>query len=238
MRLISWLVFLAFIGLSAFANYAHGQDALAGFLLAIVPVGFAVVVFLYEALHAAGRVTRLTTAAAVVVGGGAGVASYLGLFGMAREHGVQLVPALLLPLAFDGVVAVASMGIRGFAFLLVPPAVAPAEERSPIPASVPHDVPPVLPAFPAFPEIEDHATATVPGVLPVTDTVPEAGNGRGDGVPRLQERSPDAQALWERFGADLPPVRELKQAMGWGGTRTSNAVRSLRASIEGQEAQA
>lgn len=140
MKAFAWFVFLAFVGISSTANYFHGDDRTAGLLLATVPVGFAVVVFLLEGLHAKGKATRAVTALLAVVAGGAGIASYLGLYGMAREHGVQQVPALLLPLAFDGVVAVASLTIRAFG-------------AEPEPAAAPNAVvrlgsPSVLPTLP------------------------------------------------------------------------------------------
>lgn len=114
MRSISWLVFLAFIGLSSYANYLHGSTPHARIMLAVVPVGFAASVFIFEGLITQGRVSWWTFGAIGFVALASGVASYLGLFGMARDSGVPLVQSLLLPLSFDGVVLVSSMGIRGF----------------------------------------------------------------------------------------------------------------------------
>ena len=113
MKVVAWFVFLAFIGVSAVANFLHGEDRLGGALMAVVPVGFAAVIFLLEALVARGKGSLPLYAAAIVVGGGAGIASYVGLATMALDHKVPAFVAYLLPLAYDGVVMVASLAIRG-----------------------------------------------------------------------------------------------------------------------------
>jgi len=120
MKTVCWLVFLAFIGLSSFANWEHGTTRISSFMLAVVPVGFAASVFILEGLISAQKASRSTFAAIGFVALASGVASYLGLFGMARDAGIPLVQAALLPLSFDGVVLVASMGIRGFSPAHVP----------------------------------------------------------------------------------------------------------------------
>lgn len=137
MKGISWLVFLAFIALSSFANWMHGATFHAQIMLAVVPVGFAAAVFLFEGMSAAGKTQLWQTVGVGFVALCAGVASYLGLFGMARDNGIPIVQAALLPLAYDGVVAVASMAIR--AFSVVPASVRPPVRRAPVrvPASVP-----------------------------------------------------------------------------------------------------
>lgn len=114
MKLVCWAVFLVFIGLSSFANWEHGHTFHAKFMLAVVPVGFAATVFILEAISSNGRATRLTYAGVMFVATAAGVASYIGLYGMAIDNQIGRAQALLMPLAFDGVVAVASMGIRAF----------------------------------------------------------------------------------------------------------------------------
>jgi hypothetical protein len=115
MRAIAWIVFLSFIAVSAAANYLHGEDALAGFLMAVVPIGFAAVIFLVESLVSRRKGGKALYFAAGVVGAGAGVASYVGLATMAIDHNIHPVVSYLLPLAYDGVVAVASLAIRGLA---------------------------------------------------------------------------------------------------------------------------
>jgi Helix-turn-helix domain of resolvase len=140
MKALSWLVFLAFIGLSSYANWLHGLTPHARTMLAVVPVGFAASVFILEGLISAGKAGRWTFGAIGFVALASGVASYLGLFGMARDSGVPLVQALLLPLAFDGVVLVASMGIRGFSLSHVSLPQRPSRVRR-VPARVPADVP-------------------------------------------------------------------------------------------------
>jgi hypothetical protein len=112
MKIMAWGVFLVFIAVSAAANFAHGDDRLAGALMAVVPVGFAAVITLLENMVARGKGSWPLYAAAGVVGLGAGVASYVGLATMALAHDVHPVVAFLLPLAYDGVVAVASLAIR------------------------------------------------------------------------------------------------------------------------------
>lgn len=123
MKVISWLVFLAFIALSSYANYLHGESMIAGGMLAVVPVGFAASVFILEGLISAGKASRWTFAGIGAVALASGVASYLGLYGMAIDAGIGRGQSVLMPLAFDGVVLVASMGIRGFSLTHVPPAV-------------------------------------------------------------------------------------------------------------------
>lgn len=250
MKLVSWLVFLTFVGLSAFANYQHGQDRLAGFLLAIVPVGFAVVVFIVEALHAAGRATGWLYLGAGLVGGGAGVASYLGLFGMARDHGVQLVPALLLPLAFDGVVAVASMGIRGFAGALAPehtPERAPlpvicsaplplpvlrsglAPEHAPLHAEVGAPLRSILPEYaPAPLPAPEHAPLPAPALAPehapaLLPAPPQVRTLRSKVAPPEWR----AALLHDRYDT-LPTQAVIRSELGWGAGVTSAAVKTLR----------
>lgn len=122
MKGICWLVFLAFIGLSSFANWEHGTTRISSFMLAVVPVGFAASIFILEGIVAAGKASRWAYAGIIFVASAAGVASYLGLYGMARDSGIPVVQSALLPLAFDGVVAVASMGIRAFSLSHVPAA--------------------------------------------------------------------------------------------------------------------
>lgn len=112
MKIMAWGVFLMFIAVSAAANFAHGDDKLAGALMAVVPVGFAAVITLLENMVARGKGSWPLFIAAGVVGLGAGVASYVGLATMALDHEVPKVVAFLLPLAYDGVVAVASLAIR------------------------------------------------------------------------------------------------------------------------------
>lgn len=114
MQTSCWLVFLIFIGLSSFANWEHGNTRISSFMLAVVPVGFAASIFILEGIVSVGKATAWTYAGIAFVAAAAGVASYLGLYGMARESGIPIVQSSLLPLAFDGVVAVASMGIRAF----------------------------------------------------------------------------------------------------------------------------
>lgn len=114
MQTSCWLVFLIFIGLSSFANWEHGNTRISSFMLAVVPVGFAASIFILEGIVSVDKATRWTYAGIAFVAAAAGVASYLGLYGMARESGIPIVQSSLLPLAFDGVVAVASMGIRAF----------------------------------------------------------------------------------------------------------------------------
>jgi hypothetical protein len=50
--------------------------------------------------------------AITMVATGAGVASYVGLFGFAREHGATRGVAALIPIAFDGVVLAMSLAMR------------------------------------------------------------------------------------------------------------------------------
>lgn len=114
MKAVSWLVFLTFIGLSSFANWEHGTTRISSFMLAVVPVGFAASIFILEGIVSAGKATIWSYAGITFVAAAAGIASYLGLYGMARDSGIPIVQSALLPLAFDGVVAVASMGIRAF----------------------------------------------------------------------------------------------------------------------------
>lgn len=106
-------IFVTWVGISALANYAHGQDWLIGLLMAAAPVGFAAVTFVLEMLvsrgHKLGWVAGL---AMVMVAAGAGVASYVGLFGLAREHGAAKPVAVLIPIAFDGVVLAMSLAMR------------------------------------------------------------------------------------------------------------------------------
>jgi hypothetical protein len=111
-KAMAWGVFLAFILVSAAANFAHGDDRLAGALMAVVPIGFAAVITLLENMVARGKGSWPLYVAAGVVGLGAGVASYVGLMTMALDHKVPGPVAVLLPLAYDGVVAVASLAIR------------------------------------------------------------------------------------------------------------------------------
>lgn len=112
----AWAIFLAWVAISALANYAHGRNAVAGLLLAAAPVGFAAVTFLLEMLVSRGhRLGWPSVLAMVAVASGAGVASYIGLAGMAIENGVDTLTARLLPLAFDGVVLAASLAIRALA---------------------------------------------------------------------------------------------------------------------------
>jgi hypothetical protein len=114
MKSLCWLIFLAFIGLSSFANWEHGTTSISSFMLAVVPVGFAASIFILEGIVAVGKATKWTYLGIIFVAAAAGIASYLGLYGMARDSGIPIVQSALLPLAFDGVVAVASMGIRAF----------------------------------------------------------------------------------------------------------------------------
>lgn len=106
-------IFVTWVGISALANYAHGQDPAIGLLMAAAPVGFAAVTFVLEMLvsrgHSLGWVAGL---AMVMVAAGAGVASYVGLFGLAREHGATKLVAGLIPIAFDGVVLAMSLAMR------------------------------------------------------------------------------------------------------------------------------
>jgi hypothetical protein len=113
MKGIAWTVFLTFIGISATANFLHGDDRLAGGLMAVVPIGFAAVMFLVESMAARQKGSTGLYLAAGVVALGAGVASYAGLVTMALDHKVPGIVAYLLPLAYDGVVVVASLSIRG-----------------------------------------------------------------------------------------------------------------------------
>lgn len=113
MKAIAWIVFLTFIGISATANFLHGDDRLAGGLMAVVPIGFAAVMFLVESMAARQKGSKALYIAAGVVALGAGVASYAGLVTMALDHKVPGLVAYLLPLAYDGVVVVASLAIRG-----------------------------------------------------------------------------------------------------------------------------
>lgn len=136
MKVISWLVFLGFIALSSYANFLHGADLIAGGMLAVVPVGFAASVFILEGLISAGKASRWTFGAIGAVALASGVASYLGLYGMAIDAGIGRGQAVLMPLAFDGVVLVASMGIRGFSLVAHVPAV-PRAKRVRVPAVVP-----------------------------------------------------------------------------------------------------
>lgn len=114
MQTSCWLVFLIFIGLSSFANWEHGNTRISSFMLAVVPVGFAASIFILEGVVSVDKATRWTYVGITFVAAAAGVANYLGLYGMARESGIPIVQSSLLPLAFDGVVAVAAMGIRAF----------------------------------------------------------------------------------------------------------------------------
>lgn len=135
MKVISWLVFLAFIALSSYANYLHGDSLIAGGMLAVVPVGFAASVFILEGLISAQRASRWTFGGIGAVALASGVASYLGLYGMAIDAGIGRGQSVLMPLAFDGVVLVASMGIRGFSLSHVPARV-PRVRRPSVPATV------------------------------------------------------------------------------------------------------
>jgi len=112
MKAIAWTVFVSFIAISATANFMHGQDRLGGAMMAVIPVGFAATIFLVESMISKGHRSRWAFLAAGVVGTGAGIASYVGLYTMAMDHGVPQAVAALLPLAYDGVVAVASLAIR------------------------------------------------------------------------------------------------------------------------------
>ncbi len=123
MKLICWAVFLTFIALSSFANWEHGSTFHASFMLAVVPVGFAATVFILEGILSAGKGGWMTYTGVTFVAAAAGIASYIGLYGMARDNGIGVTQAALMPLAFDGVVAVASMGVRAFSTPLADKAV-------------------------------------------------------------------------------------------------------------------
>lgn len=106
-------IFVTWVGISALANYAHGQDPAIGLLMAAAPVGFAAVTFVLEMLVSRGhRLGWVAGLAMVMVAAGAGVASYVGLFGLAREHGATRLVAGLIPIAFDGVVLAMSLAMR------------------------------------------------------------------------------------------------------------------------------
>lgn len=109
-KFAAWLIFLTFVGISAVANYLHGADALAGFLMAMAPIGFAATMAMLETIVV--KVSWTSRLAMAVVATGSGVASYIGLYSLAREHHVSKPVAILLPLAFDGVVLASSLAIR------------------------------------------------------------------------------------------------------------------------------
>lgn len=106
----AWSIFLTFVGISAVANYLHGADALAGFLMAMAPIGFAATMAILETIVI--KVSWTSRLAMAIVATGSGVASYIGLYSLARDHHVHQVNAALLPLAFDGVVLASSLAIR------------------------------------------------------------------------------------------------------------------------------
>lgn len=171
MQTSCWLVFLIFIGLSSFANWEHGNTPISSFMLAVVPVGFAASIFILEGIVSVGKATRWTYAGIAFVAAAAGVASYIGLYGMARESGIPIVQSSLLPLAFDGVVAVASMGIRAFS-------VPHAEELSPTPS-------PLVEAYPT----EQRETSTEESVEEIVEEAPAVS------APPRKERSP--RSSWD-----------------------------------------
>lgn len=212
MKAISWLVFLAFIALSSYANWLHGTVPVARFMLAVVPVGFAASVFILEGLISAGKASRSTFAAIGFVAFASGVASYLGLYGMARDSGIGLAQAVLMPLAFDGVVLVASMGIRGFSAVAHVPAPRPVS-RPRVPR-VKDNVPAVsLPVSEDVPAIEGHVPeADVPMSLPgatVRDTVPRAvGWDRELAVKLLSEGVP-RKDIAQRCGTSRKTIDRL-----------------------------
>lgn len=148
----SWIVFALFVGLSCTANWMHGDGWAASSMLAVVPIGFAASVFIYEGLIAAGRSAfRQYWWQHLVFGalcGATGFASYMGLLGMEEDHGIDGIHKWAIPLAFDGVVAVSSIGIRAFAPTHIPVLTRPRVPRAvpSHPAVVSRDVPAVVSA--------------------------------------------------------------------------------------------
>lgn len=109
----AWTIFLTWVGISAAANYAHGTDAVSGALMAMAPIGFAATTGLLETLWAKGLQLGWPSALAMImVATAAGVASYVGLSGLAIEHGMSSLVAYLSPVAFDGVVLASSLAVR------------------------------------------------------------------------------------------------------------------------------
>lgn len=112
-RFAAGAIFVTWVSISAGANYAHGDDAIGGGLMMAAPVGFAATTFLLEMLISRGHKLGWPAGLAMVlVAAVSGVASYVGLFGLALEHGVPRETAALLPLAFDGVVLASSLALR------------------------------------------------------------------------------------------------------------------------------
>lgn len=211
MKIISWLVFLGFIALSSYANYLHGDSLVAGGMLAVVPVGFAASVFILEGLISAGRSSRWTFAAIGFVALASGVASYLGLYGMAIDAGIGRAQAVLMPLAFDGVVLVASMGIRGFSLTHVPPRVPRVK-----PARVPAPVPVAVDTVPAV---------SLPDVPASSGHVPTVTSPRGPGRDTwdkalarklLAEGVLSHRDIAERVGCSRKSVDRLAQTLAPG----------------------
>lgn len=197
MKVISWLVFLGFIALSGYANYLHGRSMIAGGMLAVVPVGFAASVFILEGLISAGKAHRATFGAIFFVALASGVASYLGLYGMAIDSGISRAQSLLLPLSFDGVVLVASMGIRGFS--LTP---APKVSRS-RPVRVPADVPTGVPVS------QGHVPALSQADVPPDPPVSRAGWDRDLARKLLSEGQLSRADIAARVGCSRKSIDRL-----------------------------
>jgi hypothetical protein len=112
-KVASWLIFTTWVGASAAANYAHGDNVAASLLMASAPVGFAATTGILEMLVSKGvKIGWSAIVAMVMVATVAGVASYIGLVGLATESGITGVAPWLLPIGFDGVVLAASLAIR------------------------------------------------------------------------------------------------------------------------------
>lgn len=199
MKVISWLVFLAFIALSSYANFLHGRSLVAGGMLAVVPVGFAASVFILEGLISAGKESRWTFGAIGAVALASGVASYMGLYGMAIDAEISRGQALLMPLAFDGVVLVASMGIRGFSLSQVSvPVRVPRARR--VPVRVPTDVPAV-------------SQADVPHVPTVVSRPGKAREWDRDKARRLLAEGRTRKEIAELCGVSRKSIDRLAESL-------------------------
>lgn len=202
MKGVCWLVFLAFIGLSSFANWEHGTTRISAFMLAVVPVGFAASIFILEGIVSAGKATKWSYAGIIFVAAAAGIASYLGLYGMARESDIPLVQSALLPLAFDGVVAVASMGIRAFSVIH------PATENAPE-YGITQPIEPDVDWNAELASIEDMPEAPVSPAPVLQHEEPSAPR-----VPRAPRASWDARLVAEMIldGAKTPEITDATGA--------------------------
>jgi uncharacterized protein YjeT (DUF2065 family) len=223
-KTVAWVVYLTFIGLSVVGNILHsGNDPISMFLGGILPVALALATFLIE--HGPRNVpgNSLRLAGTAVVAAGCAVVSFLHLYGLTRDHGGTILESVLTPLAFDGIMLVASLTIKGYSHT--------AQVRR---VHVPRRSAWVYPApgyrvltlVPAVPGTQEHAVpAEEPAILPGLHLVP-AGEDHEEQPGTL---TPDAVLLRERYGNVTPTVREIKADLGWGTTRAGNARRELSA---------